>query len=143
MNNVPLINGVGYDWATIEITLLGKKLFGVTAIEYSDSVEKEDVYGAGKFPVSRGTGQYKAEAKITLLAEEVNILMKALTPGKRLQDIGMFDVIVSYLPKDAAKRTTDVIRNCEFKNNKKGAKANDKMIETEFELICSHIEWGK
>lgn len=115
----------------------------ITAIDYNDSEEIENVYGAGKFPVSRGHGQYKAEAKITLLAEEVNQLQKALQPGQRLQDIAMFDVIVSYLPNDALKRTTDIIRNCQIKNNKRTVKANDKMIEVELELVVSHIEWGK
>ncbi len=143
MASTVLINGNSYDWASIEITLLGKKLFGVTAIDYSDSVEIEDIYGAGKFAVTRGTGQYKAECKITLASEEVNQLQKALQPGKRLQDIGMFDIIVAYLPADATKRTVDVIRNCQFKNNKRSVKANDKTIEVEFDIITSHIDWGK
>lgn len=138
-----LINGRSYDWASVEVTLLGKKLYGITAVEYSDSEEVENVYGAGKYPVSRGHGQYKAEAKLTLLAEEVNMLQKALPAGKRLQDIGMFDVVVNYLPEDAVKRVTDVIRNCQIKNNKRAVKANDKAIEVELELVVSHIEWGK
>jgi hypothetical protein len=143
MNNNILINGRSYDWANIELTLLGKRIFGITSIEYSDSVEKENIMGAGQYAVSRGVGHYKAEAKITLLAEEVNLLQKALPAGKHLTDIPMFDVIVSYLPKDATKRTVDIIRNCEFKNNKRAVKTNDKSIEVELELITSHIEWGR
>lgn len=138
-----LINGNAYDWASIEITLLGKKIFGVTSIDYSDSREIEDVYGAGSYPVARGSGQYKAEAKITLHAEEVNLLQKALPGNKRLQNIGMFDIIVSYMATNAIKRTVDVIRNCQFKNNKRSVKANDKSIEVEFDLVTSHIDWGK
>lgn len=75
-----LINKFGRvaGWNNVKVVMLGRQVEGITALSYKDSVEKENVYGAGGMPVGRGEGNYKAEASITLLKEEVNALLLAL-----------------------------------------------------------------
>ena len=75
-----LINKFGKiaGWNSVKVVMLGRQVEGITALSYKDSKEKDNIYGAGEFPVGRGEGNYKAEASITLLKEEVNALQLAL-----------------------------------------------------------------
>lgn len=140
-NYTPLINGERHSWADVKINILGRTVIGITAVSYDDKQEKVNNYGAGIYPVSRGKGKYEANAKVTLHAYEVTAIQRAAGPGKRLQDIPPFDIVVAYLNEND-QLVTDVIRNCEFTTNKRDLKQGDTVIEIELELIVSHIEWG-
>ena len=139
-DNTPLINGQAYAYADIVVTILGSPLAGITAIEYSDSQEVTENFGAGRWPVSRGLGKIESEAKITIDRAELNALIKA-APNKRLQNIGEFDVVVSYVPEGSAP-VTDIIKNCRFKNTVGGASEGDSNVVAELELAVSHIDWA-
>ena len=137
--DTPLINGVSYGWADISVTILGITVIGITAIEYKDDQEMENHYGKGRKAVSRGYGQIKNEASISLLSEEVVALQKA-SPTGRLQDIKEFDVVVAYQPEDGLT-TVDIIKACRFKTNERTAKTGDMKIECKLPLIVGDIEW--
>lgn len=140
MNRPVIINKFGRltGWNTIKVNLLGRDLEGITELEYGDAVDKENVYGAGGYPVGRGEGNYTPKASITLLVEEVMSIQKSLPKTKGLTDIAPFDIIVQYEYENFVY--TDIIRNAEFKDNNKAAKQGDKSISNKFELIVSHIE---
>lgn len=137
-----LINKFGKmaGWNNVTLTLLGRDVEGITELSYNDSEEKENVYGAGKMPIGRGSGNYKAECSITLYKEEITALQRSLAPGKRLTDIAPFDIAVSYEYDGFIYK--DRIRNCEFTGNGVDVKQNDKSIATKFDLIVSHINWN-
>ncbi|UGU15212.1 hypothetical protein LS482_16185 [Sinomicrobium kalidii] len=137
INNFGKIQG----WNSITVNLLGRDIEGITAISYSDSEELENVYGAGKYPVGRGGGNYQAEASITLLKEEWDALQAAVPAGQRVQDIAPFDIIVEYT-RDNGAIQVDRIRNAQFTGRGVENNQNDKMLEYEAELIISHIEWN-
>lgn len=128
-------------WNSITANFLGRDLEGITALGYSDEVTKENAYGAGMFPVGRTEGNYAALANVTLLKEEVDALQASLPPGKRLQDIGPFPIIVVYQNK-AGRVVKDIINNCEFTGHAVDVKQADGSIEKAFELVVSHIDWG-
>ncbi|MBB4034886.1 hypothetical protein GGR21_000773 [Dysgonomonas hofstadii] len=127
-------------WNSTTATMMGRDIEGITELKYDDNVEKENIYGAGKMPIGRGEGNYKATASITLIKEEVDALQLSLGPGKRLTDIAPFDIAVSY--DYLSKIYKDRIRNCEFTGRSVEVKQNDKVIATTFELIVSHIDWN-
>ena len=127
-------------WNSVKMNMLGRDVEGITEINYDDSVEKENIYGAGAYPVGRGEGNYAAKCSITLLHEEIVALQRSLGPGKRLTDIAPFDINVSYEYGGFVYK--DRIRNCEFKSNARNPKQNDKSISNQFELIVSHIDWN-
>lgn len=139
--STPYINGKRHAWTSIQINLLGRTVTGVSAISYDDNTDKGNNHGAGQFAVSRGEGNYTAKCKIKLHKYEVDAILKSI-PGSRIQAIPEFDVVVSYVPKGQDLAITDVIRNCEFTNNGVDVKQGDTVIETEYELIISHINWG-
>ena len=127
-----LINKFGKiaGWNSVKVVMLGRQVEGITALSYKDSKEKDNIYGAGEFPVGRGEGNYKAEASITLLKEEVNALQLALGSGIP----GMYEY------KGLVMK--DVIRNVEFTDNGVDVKQGDKSIATQFTLLPSHIDWN-
>lgn len=140
-NGVPLINGVEYGWADVVCAINGVPITGITAFSYSDKQVVENLYGAGRYPVSRGRGRITATAKITLLASEVLAIQSQSVNG-RIQDIAPFDITVTYLP-DSGVIHTDKIRNCQFDENTREVKEGDTHIAVELPLIPSHIDWGK
>ena len=74
----PLINGREYGWADIICTIGGVPVTGIVAIKYEEEQEKENVYGAGRHPVSRGYGRIKTTASITVLASTAMALTHIL-----------------------------------------------------------------
>jgi hypothetical protein len=141
MNNiVPLINGKSYEWSDITCNILGVPVVGITSIEYGDTQDMQNIYGAGRMPVSRGYGKIEPNAKITLLMEEVEAI-QAAAPLGRLQDVPEFDIVVAFT--DAALVTRiHKIRNVRFKGNARNTNQGDASIPVELELIPSHIEWA-
>lgn len=139
-NGIPLINGVLHSWGEIVVTIAGVPVTGITAIEYGDKQEVVNHYGAGRHAVGRSKGRITPSAKITLYQEEVEALLLKSSNG-RLQDLEMFDIIVSYIPENGLI-VVDKIRNCSFTNNDRKWKEGDTKQEVELELVVSHIEWN-
>ncbi len=110
----PLINGREYGWADIVVNIGGVPVTGIRAIKYDEEMEKENIYGAGRNPVSRGYGRVKSTASITLLSGTV-MALKAKAPKGQLFRIAPFPITVSYQP-DAGPIVTHILKNCEFKN---------------------------
>lgn len=127
-------------WNSITLNLLGRDVEGITEISYDDTTEKENIYGAGGYPVGRGEGNYAANASITLQEEERRAILASLPANTRMQDIPPFDIPVAY--EYGGKLYKDIIRNCEFTNNGVEVSQNDKTMNFSFELIVSHISWN-
>lgn len=133
----PLINGREYGWADIVVNIGGVPVTGIRAIKYNEEMEKENVYGAGKHPVSRGYGRIKTTASITLLSGTI-MALKAKAPNGQLFRIAPFNIVVNYQP-EAGPIVTHVLKNCEFTKNEFDWKEGDMSKEVELELIVSHI----
>lgn len=133
----PLINGREYGWADIVCNIGGVPVTGITAIKYGEEMEKENVYGAGRNPVSRGYGRVKSTASITLLSGTV-LALKAKAPKGQLHRLAPFPITVSYQP-DAGPMVTHILKNCEFKKTEFDWKEGDMSKAIDFELIISHI----
>jgi len=137
----PLVNGQAYSYADIIVTVLGSPLAGITAINYQDTQEVTENFGAGRFPTSRGLGKIESECSMSIDRAELNAILNAAS-GNRLQNIGEFDITVSYVPAGSAP-VTDIIKNCRFKNTPSGAAEGDSNVIAELELAVSHIQWAQ
>lgn len=133
----PLINGKEYGWGDIAMSLGGVPVVGIRAIKYEEEQEKENVYGAGRNPVSRGYGRVKTTASVTLLSGTV-MALKAKAPKGQLHRIAPFSITVNYQPDDQPL-VTHVLKNCEFKKTPFDWKEGDMSKEIELELLVSHI----
>lgn len=139
---VPLINGRAHDWASITLKYANVIVAGITAIKYGETRDKQDNYGLGSRPVSRGYGQVKATASITILAEEVAALEK-IAPNGDITMLPPTDVPICFIPIGSTEITTHTLKNFEFKENSRDMKAGDMGIEVTCEGVVSHIIWGK
>lgn len=135
-----LINGKAYGWSQIELVILGVQVAGVTSINYDDTLEYEDGYGAGAFPVVRGSGNYAATGSITLSMEELEKLQE-VAPQGRIQYIPEFDIIVSFVDAETNRTKTHRLKSCRFKNNGREMSQNDKFFNKDIELIVAEIDW--
>ncbi len=140
-NGIPLVNGMLYSWADIVLTIGGVPVTGITGIEYSDTQEVENKYGAGRHPIGRAKGRITPEAKITLYQEEVEAIQSQSVNG-RIQDLEPFDIIVTYLP-DSGIVKSDKIRNAQFSGNSRKWAEGDTGQLVELDLVPSHIEWAQ
>lgn len=134
-----LINGKSYEWADILINILGSTFAGVTAIEYEDSQEMENVMGAGNRPVSRVYKNFVPTAKVTLLMEELEAI-QAVAPGGVIQRIPEFDITVAYVDSALITRI-HTIKNCRFMKNVRKVAQGDGAIACELDLIISHVNF--
>jgi hypothetical protein len=134
----PLINGVSYSWANVKLVLFGVPVIGITQIEYKRKQKKENNYGMGTEPVSRGYGNKEYEGKITLYREEWNAIIAA-APSKDPLDIPFFDIQVSFEGTRVAP-TQDVLRACEFMEDPFTVSQGDTKIMVEIPLIIGMIE---
>ena len=139
-NGITMVNGMRYSWADIVFAINGVPVTGITAIEYGDSQDVVNKYGAGRHPVGRAKGRITPSAKITMYQEEVEAI-QSQAPNGRIQDIAPFDITVTYLP-DSGIIKTDKIRNVQFTANSRKWKEGGTGQEVELELIPSHIEWA-
>jgi hypothetical protein len=142
MSKTVLINKFGKiaGWNSVTVRMLGRDVEGITEFEYNDSVEKENIGGAGMYPVGWGEGKYEAKASVTLSHEEIVALQQSLGPGKRLSDIAPFDIVARYEYNGFAYK--DVVRNAQFFGNGRSVKQGDKSIANKFDLLVSHIDWN-
>jgi hypothetical protein len=136
---VPLINGKSFEWADIIVNVLGLPIIGITNIEYEEKQGMENIYGAGRFPVSRGYGKIEPTAKMTILMEELENI-QTVAPQGRIQDIPEFDIVVMYVDPALVTRK-HVLKNVRFMNNKRASSSGDTSIPVELELIISHIQY--
>lgn len=135
-----IINQLGQvaGWNSVKMDVLGRVPVGVTEISYMIEQEKENVYGLGVDPIGQSVGNRTAKASITLTLEERLALLGSIPEGTTLMDIPAFDITVSYLY--GTKVFTDVLRNCQFKNDGVETKQNDKSIQIKYDLLISHID---
>jgi hypothetical protein len=133
----PLINGRTYGWADITVVIGGAPLTGIRGIKYGEAQEKENVYGAGRYPVARGYGRITYTASITLLAGTVMALQNSAAGGQ-LHRIQPFPITVSYQP-EAGLLVTHILKNAEFTETNFEWAEGDMSKEIELTLIISHI----
>ena len=136
------INGLLYSWSDIRVNLLGRSLVGITAIDYGDSQDTKPVYGRGKKPIGRVSGNYKAEASITLEMSELEALNLSLIGGGTIFDIPPFPIVVVYVNAEQLL-ITHVLKGCTFMKQDRSSKSGeDKAIEVKLPLFVTEIDWA-
>lgn len=136
-----LINGINYSWADITTILLGNPLFGITKIKYNRKQKKENNYGAGTIPVSRGYGNIEPEASLTLFIDEWRFIIKA-APGRDPFRITPFNVQVLFGALNGLDADKDTLLACEFTEDGFDANQGDTKLLITVPLIIGEIKHG-
>lgn len=135
---IPLINGRAYDFTQVLVKILGAPVASVSAISYTEEQAKENNFGAGSRPVSRGQGTINASGSITLSMNDIEAIRDATITGSLLT-VEPFDIQVSFL--NHQRVVTHVLKNCEFTDDGVEASQDDKDLKRSFNLVISHIKY--
>lgn len=139
------INGRGYDWEDISVTLPQGEAVGITEIKYEDQQEITARYGKGGIARSWGRGNYEASGSMVLDRDEWEKLKSALTDGTTggIYDHTPFTIVVSYANSDMGT-VTDTLKNCRITKFSGGASQGDdnaSPVSCDF-TILSPIIWN-
>lgn len=135
---VPLINGTNYSWNSVKVVLFGVPVVGITKLDYKAKQVKENNYGMGSEPVSRGIGNKEYEGSIELYVDELKRIIDA-SPDRDPLAIPPFDIQVIYggtrvLPN------VDVLQAVEFLENPFNASQGDSKILITIPLVIGGIK---
>jgi hypothetical protein len=136
---VALINGINYSWPNAYIILFNTPVVGVTKFELSSEQEKENNYGFGSDPVSRGYGRKKYEGSISLYWDEVRRIIDA-APNRDILDIPPFDISLG-LFSNRNQPYNMVARMVEFTKNPFAVGEGDTKIIVDIPLIVARIDY--
>lgn len=134
----PLINGVNYAWANIKFVLFGVPIAGIVSISYKRRKKKDNNYGSGDQPVSRGYGNYEYDGEIELYTDEWKKIIAA-SPSRDPLLIQPFDIPVLY-GTTVANATTDKLRAVEFLEDPFSSKQGDTKLMVTIPLIIGAID---
>ncbi len=145
------INGNQYTWASIKARIDGEVITGFTAIDYSDALERELLYGAGGMPFGRPKGKYVPDkVKLTTFKGQGAKLRKALAAksanGKTFSGVS-FPIVVQFIEtvtqdggQSTEVTTTDELVDCQIDGvSAKNAEGTDASVE-EFTLSIMGIK---
>lgn len=135
--DTPLINGASYNWGIIKVSIFGVPIRGITEIDYKEKQKKENLYGSGYKPVSRGYGQIETDGSITIYTEELKRIIEA-APGRNILKIPPFDIHVIF-ESGPGQVDTDILKSCEFTEHSLNVKAGDTNIPVKIPLIIGDI----
>lgn len=137
MPTVPLINGVAYAWGNVSFVAFGVPIIGITKIDYNAKQKKENNYGLGVDPVSRGRGNKEYEGSIELYLEEWLQICAAAPTGDPL-DIDPFQVqVVIGGPK--VRPAKDVLNAVEFLENPLSTSQGDTSLKVTIPIIFAGL----
>lgn len=123
-------NSREYDWSSLTVVLGGRIITGIRAVEYSEALDKDFLYGKGNEPRGIQHGNYSYVGSVTLLQSELDALEKACqAAGTRILEARL-NFVVAYgniLKGDLIH--TDILEGAEFSEVKKEMKQGDKFME--------------
>lgn len=136
------VNGKSYDWGDVDLRLPGV-VTQIEEISYDDELEKELIYGHGKLPRGYGTGNYKANGKISMLRDDYEAILEYCNKnGIKFFDLNFPKIVVSYA-SDGGATATDVLNNVSFSKRSTKAANGDKSFKVDLDLIIAGtIDWN-
>ena len=140
MANSPLINGVNYSWTNVTMVLFGVPVVGITKISYKKKQKKENNYGHGSDPISRGYGNFEYEASFTMYKDEWNKIIAASPNNDPLQ-APFSDIIIQFGGSRILSKT-DVLQAAEFMDDPFTIGQGDTKSMVDIPLIIAGI-WHK
>jgi len=137
MASTALINGINYSWGNISLVLFGIPIVGITKISYSAKQTKENNYGIGFEPISRGYGNREYEGSIELYLDEWKRIIAA-SPNKDPLQIAPFQIQVVF-GGTAVNPNKEVLQFCEFLENPLDANQGDTKLMVTIPLVIGGI----
>ena len=131
-------NSKQYAWCELSIAFGGRIIIGVTELEYTEKREKDLLYGRVCKPHGIVAGNRSFEGKVSIWQSE----LEAMTRDAKDNDILnlSFDLVAAYVPLDGGQIVTDILKNVEFTEVKKGMKQGDKNMIVELPILFTDVK---
>jgi hypothetical protein len=118
--------------------LFGVPVVGITKIDYKRKQKKENNYGIGSQPVSRGYGNYEYEGSIEIYLDEWKRIIAA-APNRDPLLIAPFDIQVVYAGRGITA-DKDVLKAVEFMEDNFTANQGDTKLMVTIPIVIGLIE---
>jgi hypothetical protein len=133
-----IVSSKQYSWNDISLSIAGRIVEGIDAVEYGVKQEKTVLRGRGAKGHKIVRGNKDFEGKITLWQSEIEAMIKD-APNKDILALN-FDIIWAFAPTDGGETVIDVLTSCEFKEYKKSMKQGDTNMLIELPIIFLDIK---
>lgn len=132
-----IINSRAVDGADIKIRALGVDLQGFEAISYEKTPEHQLNFGQGRDGYSYSQGRNAYTGSITLFAETIAEIERALPAGQSLTDIPPFQIVVTYV-QNGGTILKDIV-TAKFSKNMRGGNTSDMGLRYQLDLFVLDI----
>ena len=132
-----LVNGINYSWANLTNIAFGVPVIGIMAINWTKKQNKENNYGLGVEPISRGYGNKEYEGTITVYKDWWQTVVNAIAT-KDPTDIAPFDWIIS-LAGPGVPAITQILKNFEFLEDNFKASQGDTKLTMDIPFIFAGV----
>ena len=131
-------NSKQYAWCDISVAFGGRILVGVTEVEYTEKREKDLLDGRGCKPHGVVAGNRSYEGKVSIWQSELEAMTRD-APNNDILNLS-FDLVIAYVPLDGGQIVTDILKNVEFTEVKKGMKQGDKNMIVELPILFTDVK---
>lgn len=132
------VNDIEYSWGSITAKINGKEITGFKAISYSDAVEREAVYGAGRHKLGMTRGKYTTEqGSLTAYLKQEREIINDLGDG--WADYGPFEVEVRYA-EPGEDTHIDIVEGCRFAGTSGGGEEGASPLEREMKFDYMRVK---
>lgn len=136
---VVLINGVNYSAVNVNNIAFGVPVTGITKISWRKKQVKDNNYGLGQDPISRGYGQNTYEGTMTVYKDWWQSVVNA-SPNKDPLSIGAFDWTITYGNPPQTPLVIEKLRAFEFLEDGIDVNAGDTKLLIDIPFIFAGIE---
>lgn len=127
-----------YSWCVLTIAFGGRIIEGITEVEYTEKKDKDYLYGRGCKPHSIVGGNISYDGKVSIWQSELEAMTRDAT-NKNILSLE-FDIVVTYAPMDGGQIVTDILKNVQFSEVKKGLKQGDKNMIVELPILFTDVK---
>jgi hypothetical protein len=137
---IPLINGVNYASANISVIIpvLGV-VTGITEINYMQETAIDDNYSLAQDPTSRGFGQNKYTADLSIYKDVWNRIID-ISPLRNPTRLPLFDIVIVFGGTNVPFKK-EVLRAVSFKSNPMAVKSGDTKLICKINLAIGGIDF--
>jgi hypothetical protein len=139
MATYPLINGIAYDWSSVEIDFEGQIYVGVTELTYSDNLTPGPVYGTTAQKLARTRGEYTCEASATFNLADGQEFIAALGDG--FGEV-VFNVTVMYQEPVSEEVITHRLIGARIDPTEAGGSRGPDPLQMTHGLDLMYIDWN-
>lgn len=140
MAEVTLPNGINYSWQNATIILFNVPIIGITKISIKSKQTKDNNYGLGNRPISRGYGNKEYEMSMSIYFDELVKWINAVSPNGDILDIPYFDFpMVLAGSRQVPHKVT--VRAAEFLESPFEVAQGDTKIIVDIPLVIAGVDW--